>query len=426
MNDKLQAERERGILPQWAGPRARAIFLIGAALALVFSFAQPAIVRRAILWRQTHLQENAIRMAIAGLQRDDGEADADRWIDKALRTTVTRATEGDAPIVLAPLYLELAEALIARGRDEEGRRAILKSIAHYHRLPRPLEYLDAWNALARLYARTDRARFLPVFELIGSHSVIQLVPIFEWAASQSPPLDRALVDYARLRGDFHNRGAEEVVKSLSSRPLTSPDPDLQIAIDTIYVHALMESGDRRRAGEIAAALQRKFPDRLEPRALAALAGSERNAVRFSQDLERDPRYALFGWDALEAAETEHHRTRQVDRRDGGIVLLRFESAVEMDLNLPQGAGALYLTAAGSEFLGVYPMLWVSIDGGEERPVYIDHSRPEVHRIADRIEPGVHRVRIEYINDYQGEIEGRRYDRHVRLYSIVADLSPGGD
>ena len=416
-------------LPSYAGRRARKVFLFGALALLIFSISLPVLVRRAIHFRQERLEENSIWNAIRAL-KDGDESRAEAEVEKVLKTTIGKKLEGDALNYLAPYYNELATELFAPEWSgewaSEGRAVSYKALRHYHGVPRALEYLDPWLQLEQDYSSSDFGRFLQVFEIVTSHSLTSNSLFDAWIQDNPDRIGRSLrlylPPYARLREGYYNWEPSRVLRDVTFARRRTDQPDLKIATNSIFIRSYMAIGERDKAIEMADRLGESFPDRLEPRALKALARQGWNARRFVDSLPSDSGWQTINFSQLRAAPTEYRAPRAFQRRRGGTAILRLPSAAELDLGVYVARKLFYLVASGTDFLDVYPILLISLDGGEIYPLYIDSATPEIFPVHLPLTPGGHTIRFEFLNDYAETVRGKNFNRDVHLLRIVL---PGG-
>ena len=93
-------------------------------------------------------------------------------------------------------------------------------------------------------------------------------------------------------------------------------------------------------------------------------------------------------------------------------------AAAMPLKVDRPVKMVYLLAEGTGLLDVYPIAFVTVDGGEIFPLYVDREESTLYPLDLQIEPGEHTIRFEYINDFAQVINGELADRNLRLNRLL--------
>lgn len=421
---RAQPEEAGGIFafPSFAGPRAKNVFIAGAVCALLAAMLVPAAIRRIVYYRQTHLPESAIWNAIHALEGDD-EKEARKQVEKALATTIHTELEGNALYYLEPYYQQLSEALYNKGWKPEAQQAAYKAIRHYHRLRRSLEYLDPWIALEKDYAREgDMGRFLPLFDLICSHSLGSNREAFPLLTG---PLE-GVIEYANYRSAYYNIEPGSTLNLyVHPRAQKPADPDLKMAIGILDVRTYLRMKMQAKAVETVRPIAAQFPGRLDARALVAEAADGKNAAQFAESLKADTRYSVLDFANASPVPTEYDPPRPVEKGSSGDAIMKDIGAVEMEFQADRPAKMVYLVATGTSFVDIYPIVLATIDGGEIYPLYIDHPEPTMFAMKVSLDAGPHRIRLEFLNDQRTELKGKLYDRDVDLIRLVLDHSEPG-
>jgi hypothetical protein len=127
---------------------------------------------------------------------------------------------------------------------------------------------------------------------------------------------------------------------------------------------------------------------------------------------------VLDFSKIEAAPTEYKPAVAVERKADGTAWMREIGAAEMSFESTRPANTIYLAATGSEFLDVFSIVLVSIDGGEVFPLYVDHGEPTLFALNLPIEAGEHRIRFEFLNDTRIAFRNAVYDRDVHLMRLV--------
>lgn len=399
-------------LPDFATPAAKVAFALAAVLMIVFAFAVPSLTRALVFYRQARLPESQIWNAVGALERGDLDA-AREYTRRVIETTITKQLEGNAQYYLAPHYHKLAQKLFAHGMDAEARAVEYKGIRHYHRIRRHLEYNDPWIELQKHYFADDLPKFLQVFEIVCSHSLgsnTEVIPVIgsKW---------NALRDYAIVRSLYYNTEPAQALASIRSRRATS-EPEIEIAAGLLAVRTHLKLRDKAAAIQAARSLVASYPDRLDAQILLIEAERGLNAVLAADHWKGRPDATVLDFAELEAAPTEYAPAEPIFVQPNGTAWMRRIGAAEMTFTAPREANALYLVAGGSEFLDVFSIVLVSVDGGEVFPLYVDHTNPTMYALNLPIEAGEHRIRFEFLNDTRIGLRGKVYDRDVHLMRLV--------
>ncbi|GEM_PF-5400901 len=403
--------------PAWVPAWTAWLLAGGVLLAAAFSIGVPLLVPKVIFSRQQRLPENSIWLAVDALaERRLGEAPV--LVDRALTLTIAKTYEGSAQPLLAPFYLRLAEELFAVGWKEDGRRAAYKALGHYHRVPRPLEYLEAWRLLAQSYLGEDPGRFMAVADALFSHSFGQAQELTQTLAADQPAAVTGLTPYAVARDHYMNGRPRDAVLYLAQREPSSPGSELALALDDVLIRALKSLGREAEARKLIGELKGRYPNRLEPWALEALVERDLDAAGFADELKRGSPWEVLSFGALRPARTEYAPAREPRRGADESATLAPGGAGEIFFELGGPVENLYLIAAGTDFLGIYPIVIARLDEAPDYPLYLDAPEPAVFPILQSLGPGRHRLGLEFLNDYGDKIQDQRYERSVRLIRLV--------
>ena len=92
--------------------------------------------------------------------------------------------------------------------------------------------------------------------------------------------------------------------------------------------------------------------------------------------------------------------------------------VEKSLSTSKTFDRVYLVASGTEYLGTWPIVLVTVDEGEVFPIYVDTVKPWLYSLHVKLSPGEHTFQFHYHNDFEGRIGRKTCDRNLKLHRLV--------
>ncbi len=404
------------------------VFVAFVGALLFVSFVLPIATRRVIDFRQRTLPENYVRRAIEALEANhpidplgkpgaEMNDEARLYVTLALDTTIHPTGQGNATYSLTVLYTHLARSLEARGWSAEARAMAWKAIRHHQRTGRPLLNPEPWRVLQRSYLKDDPARFLQVFEILCARSVRDNKDFLDSIFKEHP----AYVDYAALRNAYYNFFHRRFSRMVKSSPPIRDNTEMDVAARVMTARIYSSGGRRQKMKAVVEGLTRDYPDRLETQAQAAKSHSRVEIRWFVERLKS--RKSKSGWQVSNFRElgpvpSEHRDPPEVKIYESGSAGMLVSGAAQIEFDAPVAADGLYIEASGTEFLDMFPIATIQIDGGEVYPMHFDSRERDLFHVALPFDAGKHTLRIEFLNDYGGHIRGENFNRNLVLRHLI--------
>lgn len=413
--------------PQFARGGPVRVFVAIVGLLLMVSFILPVATSRVIDFRQRTLPENYVRRAIEAIEAENAvddpgpgtemDEEARRFVNLALETTIHPTRQGRALHNLVPLYTELAGLLEARGWSADARAMAWKAIRHHQRSGRPLLNPGPWRVLQRSYLKDAPAQFAQVFEILCAQSVLENKEFLDSIFKTHP----AYVDYAALRNAYYNFDHRRFSRLVKSSPPIEDNTEMDVTARVMTARIYMSGGRRQKAKAIVERLTRDYPHRLETQALAAKNHTGVEIPRFVALLktrQRKREWHVLDFSEIKPASSEHTEPPKIETFKLGAAAMLVRGAGEMEFDAPIAAEGFYIEASGREFLDIFPIVTIQIDGGELYPMHFDSRERDIFHIALPFDAGKHTLRIEFLNDYGGPIMDKSFNRDLVLRHLI--------